>query len=131
LCLQLRLPVVVVELDAQAIVNIFSSSNSYNGDLCLLVDDCKELGKFPRPRCFIALGKLIFMLMLWPIWEQRLSMILFCFLNIFVVYQKKKKKKRNSGRFLFLIKENRRSVLSSCPRATPLLWYRMRHNSQV
>ena len=43
LCLQLRLPAVVVELDAQAIVNILSSSNSYNGDLCPLVDDCREL----------------------------------------------------------------------------------------
>ena len=43
LCLQLRFPAAVVELDAQAIVNILSSSNSYNGDLCPLVDDCREL----------------------------------------------------------------------------------------
>uniref|UniRef100_A0A2N9J135 Reverse transcriptase domain-containing protein n=1 Tax=Fagus sylvatica TaxID=28930 RepID=A0A2N9J135_FAGSY len=42
LCLQLRLPAVVVELDAQAIANILSSSNSYNGDLCPLVDDYRE-----------------------------------------------------------------------------------------
>ena len=56
LCLQLRLPAVVVELDAQAIANILSSSNSYNGDLCPLVDDYREvLRQIPQTKmlhCF-------------------------------------------------------------------------------
>ena len=49
LCLQLRLPAVVVEFDAQAIANILCSFNSYNGDLCPLVDDYREvLGQIPQ-----------------------------------------------------------------------------------
>uniref|UniRef100_A0A2N9I899 Reverse transcriptase domain-containing protein n=1 Tax=Fagus sylvatica TaxID=28930 RepID=A0A2N9I899_FAGSY len=56
LCLLHHLTAVIIELDAKLVVNLMVSSNSFNGENSVLVDDCRELlTRIPHSRvqhCF-------------------------------------------------------------------------------